>query len=288
MGDVLSGIFGGGSRTEQSTKPDPISQQMNAMRLAQLRNLFSNSGFGDFARSRTGDAYAPSQEVSDLYGTATLSDVSPFVNTLTDTSSGLWEAANASLIDNASNLERFGPQPNNLMTLQDYIQAGLDAGNSYMSQIATPQIMSTMALQGLENGGAPLEALARASAEVAMPFVQSLPAAGAAFEATRLASPIARAQQIAQMYSTYGNLAGNAGQLGLAGLTGSTGRDVGLAQRASGLFNFADYSRQLQEQDLLRRQGVVTTGLTGLPFTPGSSTEGRKSSQPLFNWFGQG
>jgi hypothetical protein len=125
-----------------------------------------------------------------------------------------------------------------MMSIDDYKKLGLDATSNYISQIATPQIMSTAALQGLEGGGAVPEALAKATAGIALPFIQGLPAA-------------------------YG-------------------------QYASSMFPLADYSRSLKEQDLLRRQGVMGTALTGLPYTPGSETTGRRSSQPLFNFFGQG
>lgn len=60
------------------------------------------------------------------------------------------------------------------------------------------------------------------------------------------------------------------------------------AQRANTLFGIADQDRGLEEQDYLRRMGLATTAYTGLPYTPGSSQTGRQSTQPLFNWFGQG
>jgi len=49
MGDVLSGIFGGGSRTEQTTEADPVSQQLNSLRLEQLSNLFGVAPYSNFA-----------------------------------------------------------------------------------------------------------------------------------------------------------------------------------------------------------------------------------------------
>lgn len=254
MGDVLTGMFGGGSRTEQETQADPISQQMNAMRLAQLQELFSTGGFGEFAWPRTGDVYSPSPGVGDLYGSATLSDVSPIT--------GAVGSALNTPVDRS-----------NLMSLQDYINMGLNETGNYVSQVATPQIMSMMALQGLEGSGAVPEAIAKATAGIGLPFVQGLPGASSTLSLLPGQQDLLRSQNAA-------TLAGM--------LSPYTARDVGLAQRAGGLFNFADYGRQLQEQDLLRRQGVVTTGLTGLPYTPGSFTEGRKTSQPMFNWFGQG
>ncbi len=46
--------------------------------------------------------------------------------------------------------------------------------------------------------------------------------------------------------------------------------------------------QQLKQQDFMRQQGVVTTGLTGIPFAPGATTEGGTSSMPLWNMFGMG
>lgn len=60
------------------------------------------------------------------------------------------------------------------------------------------------------------------------------------------------------------------------------------AQAASTLFPIADYSRGLTEQDVLRRQGLFQTAFTGIPFTPGGAGKQSTSSQPLFNFFGQG
>lgn len=125
-----------------------------------------------------------------------------------------------------------------MMSFDDYKKLGLDASSNYINQIATPQIMSTAAMQGLEGGGMVPEAIGKATAGAALPFIQSLPGA-------------------------YG-------------------------QYASSMFPLLDYGRSLKEQDLLRRQGVMGTALTGLPYTPGSSSTGSKNSQPMFNWFGQG
>jgi hypothetical protein len=125
-----------------------------------------------------------------------------------------------------------------LMSIDDYKKLGLDASSNYINQIATPQIMQQAALQGLEGGGMAPEAIAKATAGIALPFIQSMP-------------------------SAYG-------------------------QYASQMFPLMDYGRALKEQDLLRRQGVMQTALTGLPYTPGSSTSGSRNQQPMFNWFGQG
>lgn len=141
-------------------------------------------------------------------------------------------AATQDLIDKTSG---------NLMSLQDYIDLGIGEGKNYISKVATPQIMQSAALQGLEGGGYVPEAIGKATAGIALPFLQSLPNMQQAF-----------------------------------------------ASSAQGLLPITDFSRALQEADLTRRQGVVTTGLAGIPFQPETTTKGRQSQQPLFNFFGQG
>lgn len=227
MGDVLGGIFGSGGSQSGTTTPDPTSQALNSLRLQQLQSLFTAAPYSNFAQPATSGAYAATPAVQQLFNTAT--DVKPPIDY------------------------------SNLMSFEDYKKLGLDASQNYIKQIAEPEIMSTLALQGLEGGGAAPAAIAKASAQYALPFVTSLPQASTSLTLARPQAELTRAQ---------------------AGLTG--------AQQASTLFPLADYSRNLQEQDLLRRQGVVTSGLTGLPFNPGSSTDQSKSSQPLFNFFGQG
>lgn len=214
MGDVLGSIFGGARGTTATQTPDPQAQAFNRLKLEQLQALFAGTPYSSFAYPN--DAYSPSPDVADLYKSANNTDLS------------------------------------NLMSLDDYIKMGFDKTRNYVSQIAIPEIMSQLALSGLESSGAVPEAIAKATAGIGLPFVQSLPAASAALTA---AKPQAMLMN---------------------------------AQRASTLFPMADYSRLLRESDLLRRQGVVTTGLTGLPFTPGSTTQQRQSQQPLFGLFGQG
>ena len=215
-----------------------------------------------------------------------------------------------------------------LPSLESYIELGMDAGRNYISQIASPEIRSQLALQGLEGGGALSEALGRATAGIGLEFAQSVPGAAVGFSRTAAQNSgelanlavqsalgtagintgvlgdmadqrIAQyAQQIQAMlgagdqFARSGALQGQAGQLGLGiGQLGaqSAAQFTSLApQFTNDAFRLADYGRALSESDLLRRQGVVTTGLTGLPFTPGSSTTQRERQQPLFNFFGQG
>ena len=217
MGDILGGIFGGAKNVSQTLTPDPISQKLNELRLQQLQQLFAGSPYANFAQSNLNNAYTPSPAVGDLYKTATAV-----------------------------------PNLDNLMSFDDYKRLGLDVSSNYISQIAKPEIMSTMVQQGLEGGGAVSEALAKASAQYSLPFIQSLPQASMGLTMTPFQ---ARQSQ---------------------------------AQRAQTLMPIADYDRMLKEQDLLRQQSVVTTGLTGLPYTPTTSTQGKQQTPPLFGFFGQG
>lgn len=54
------------------------------------------------------------------------------------------------------------------------------------------------------------------------------------------------------------------------------------------MFQLSDAPRQAGLNEYMRRQGVVMSGFTGIPFSPGSSTVGGTSSLPLFNMFGMG
>ena len=208
MGDALGAIFGSATNTSGTTTPDPTAQAMNNLRLQQLQQLFSGGSYSDFGRARP-DIYTPSPEIDKL---------------LKETMSG---------------------KVPGLMGFDEYKQLGLDQTKNYISQIATPQILSTAALQGLEGGGMVPEAIAKGTAEIGLPFVQGLPGASATLS-------------------------------------------LAPAQRAQMMLPMLDYGRSLREQDLLRRQGVFTTGLTGLPFTPGGSQTGSQRQPPLFGFFGQG
>jgi hypothetical protein len=203
MGDILSGVFGGGERKEERVKPDPIAQALNDLRLQELQNLFGQFSFADMARTRP-DIYKMSAMSKDL-------------------------------------LER-AVDPSNILSLEDFMSLGLDQTSNYISEIATPQILSAMNLQGLEGSGAVPEAIAKATAEAGLPFIQGLP-------------------QAANMFTNQANT----------------------------LFTMSDFPRMLRQDDLLRQQGVLTTGLTGLPFTPGSSTLSATRQPSLFeNFMGTG
>ncbi|MGL5936902.1 MAG: hypothetical protein ACRCZI_14905 [Cetobacterium sp.] len=202
MGDILGGVFGGGKQTEQTTKPDPQAEAANRLKLQQLQKLFGVSGMSDFARSNTGD-FTPSKATQDIINRAT--------------------------------------GKSNMMTLSDYISLALDEGKGYISKVATPEIMSQLSLQGMDRSGAVPEAIAKATAGVAMPFISTIP--------------------------SFQNAS---------------------SQQAQALAGLSDMPRALRAEDFMRRQGVVQTGFTGIPFSPGSTTKGGESSLPLFNMFGMG
>lgn len=213
----MSNIFGGGQQGTTSSEATGASSDLNNLRLQQLQQLFNTNNLSNFA--------------TDMSGTGAY-DQSPAV---------------ANLMQGINN-----PDLSNLMSFNDYKDLGLNASSNYINKIAAPQINSTMALQGLEGGGAAPEAIANATAQYALPFIQSLPGAS---EQLTLAGPRARALN---------------------------------AQTASSMFPIADQPRALAERNLLRQQGVMETGLTGLPFTPSTSGTSDTNKQPFFNWFGQG
>lgn len=175
---------------------------MNQLRYEQLRGLFNKQSLMNFAKAKPG-LYSLSDKSKDLLNKFTGND--------------------------------------NLMSLQDYLDLGLNEGSNYISKVATPEILSTMALQGMADSSAVPEAISKGTASIALPFLQSIP-----------------------------------------GFMGAS------AQQNQALLGMSDMPRQLREQDYLRRQGVVTTGLTGIPYTPAISTKGGESSLPLFNMFGMG
>lgn len=217
MGDALTAVFGGGSDTTTDTTVDPTSKALNELRKQQLQSLFANpTAFSSYAQPRP-DVYTGSPAVDQLFTTATAT-----------------------------------PDTSNLLSLDDYTKMGLDAVKGYINQVATPTIMQQATLQGLEGGGYVPEAIAKATAQYGLPFIQTLPQASNTLSLTIPQTRLANAQS------------------------------------ASTLFPLADYNRSLQERDLLRQQGVVTTGLTGLPYTPSTSSDISKSSQPFFDFFGQG
>lgn len=216
MGDLGSMLFGSGQRQSTDQTLDPVTQQANQLRLSQLQGLFSDTPLSTYGQPQT-DIFTASPAVNDLF-----------------------QQANAQ------------PDLSNLMSLDQYIQMGLDEGSNFISQVATPEIMQQAALQGLEGGGYVPEAIARATAGIAMPFLQNLPGASAT-------------------------------------LTETPARVRGLnAQTAGSLLPLADYQGGLNRLDFGRQQSVALAGLTGIPYQAAVDTNQRQSTQPLFNFFGQG
>lgn len=382
MGGLLNAIFGGGSKTEQVQTPDEISQQLNQLKLDQLSSLFSGAPLAQFASPRP-SIYSPTFASQQLLNQAqprgygewydyvprlASTDLSPFYTGqlergFIDQGQKARDLASLQALTGFSSdrqpptiQEAFSPTPP-FLDFERYYSEGLGRAQDFLSKVATPQIMQQAALQGLERGGAVSEAIARAGAQISLPFLQSLPQASvtlgmaptlrelqrAGIEQQRAGTEIARRQADlvgaqagftrGQTLQSIGGLLESLERLGLlraqtgltgaetgltrarAGLTGAqtgltgaqtgltgaqtalTGAQTGLvgpqagllqAQRAATLFPLADYSRALQEQDLLRQQGIVTTGFTGIPFNPGGTLFGRQTTQPLFSFFGQG
>lgn len=202
MGDILGAAFGGGKNTDQKTTPDANARALNKLKLAQFRKLFAGSDMGEFARPNTED-FTLSRRTNDIINSAT------------------------------------GPE--NMMSLQDYLDQGLDEGKGFINKVATPEIMAQLGLQGMSRSGAAPEAIAKATAGIAMPFLSSIPGF----------------------------------------MSAST-------QQATGLAGLSDMPRALRAEDFMRRQGILQTGMTGLPFAPGSKTIGNENSLPMFHMFGTG
>jgi hypothetical protein len=124
------------------------------------------------------------------------------------------------------------------MGTQDWLTSSMQmvspAAGSLLSNITAPAIQNQMSLAGLGRSGAGTEALARAGMEMALPMAMQL------------------SQQMPQA------------DIALRG--------ANLDRMMTGM-NLGAIPRQLAQEDILRRQGLMTTGLTGIPFTPGSSSK---------------
>lgn len=216
MADIGTSIFGSGGSQSTDNTLDPHTAAANRLRLEQLRGLFTDTPLSTFGTPQS-DIYTGAPAVDALFSTA-----------------------------------QQGADLSNLMSFDDYLKLGLDQGSNYINKVAKPEIMQTAALQGLDQGGFVADAIARATAGIALPFLQTLPQASAQLTT---AGPQA-------------NLLG--------------------AQRAQTLFPLADYGRGLKQADFERQQQVSLAGLTGIPFTPVQDSTQDRNSQPLFNFFGQG
>jgi hypothetical protein len=284
MGDVLSGVFGGGGTQKTDNTIDPQSQEANKLRVNQLQGLFGEAPLSEFAAPRP-DIYTGAPAVDSLFSTANAQNQAA-VNTA-GSSFNPYSMIHTDPSQPANNYD-------NLMNLDQYIALGLNQSGNYINQIAKPEILQTAALQGLEGGGFVADAIARATAGVALPFIQGLPGASTSLtlakpqaEATRAGTALTDAQRRLTGAQTGSTIQGIDTANAQKGLIQSQSGLIG-AQRAGTLFPLADYGRGLGEADLARQQNVALAGLTGIPFTPVTDSTAKKNSQPLFNFFGQG
>jgi hypothetical protein len=187
----------------------------------------------------------------------------------------------------------------------------VNAGTNFLNRIAAPTAMQAAALQGMEGSGAVPTAIANASAQFSGPAMQQLVGqymqAGLDInQAANAAQAQLGSQYMGQQASTLGNygqtqagLFGQGMQAGNQFIQSLPGASQTLsmipeqqralrAQTATTLFPMADYGRGLREQELAGRRGLFQTALTGIPYTPETTTRGRQAQQPLFNFFGQG
>jgi hypothetical protein len=187
----------------------------------------------------------------------------------------------------------------------------VNAGSNYLNRIAAPTAMQAAALQGMEGSGAVPTAIANASAQFSGPAMQQLVGqymqAGLDInQAANAAQAQLGSQYMGQQAATLGDygktqasLFGQGMQSGNQFIQSLPGASQTLsmipeqqralrAQTAGTLFPMADYARGLREQELAGRRGMFQTALTGIPYTPETTTKGRQSQQPLFNFFGQG
>lgn len=342
MADVLGSIFGSGQDVKTTQQLDPNTKALNQLKLVQLSDLFggSSGGIGQFTTPKP-EAYTAHPGVSaignyamnnlnsltatpmgagitgDAYKEGSLTDIADTYNFqrgvgMSDLGSSLAGLEGNYLESIAANQYNFQDALARSRNIYDTaMQSGLDASRNYISQIATPQIQSAMALQGLEQGGAVPAAIARATAESIMPYMQGLNQQFMAEQSGLSQANIANTQQSslarlateAQLQSQFNAGQQAAGQQYAGGRANVFGSLPGVYSNlamlpyqqagafgsiASNLLPTLDYQRSLNEQDLLRRQGLFTTGLTGIPYTPSGQTRQSTSSQPLFNWFGQG
>lgn len=116
------------------------------------------------------------------------------------------------------------------------LELGIGATGNYVDQIARPRLEQVMALQGLERGGALPASIARATAEHAMPYLQSIEGVSATNQANTLN----------QLMGLKGSLSGQFG-----------GADAAILQQLLGAQG--DVSTTLQGQ-----QGNVGTTLQGV------------------------
>lgn len=354
MGDILSSIFGGGQQQAQQTSVDRTTGNLNALRAQQLQGLFDQSPLWTFAQP-TPALYTPTEADQQLLQTGLrsfgqqapltldqylnyapgrdlLTAGTAYGSNLTDSAiADLQQGTQGALANLATGVSGAEGQVENAYQraaglsnerLQQALALGGTGIQSFLRSVATPQIMQQAALQGLEGGAAVPEALARAAAEQAMPFLsstlgqygqeqtgfsqsdlQALQAleglgistgAGLQGQAAQTQAQL-RGQQLGQgtglfqsFIPTEASFAQSLPQAAALSMSVPAQAALTTSQAASTLFPMADYSRNLGAEDYTRRQGLATTGLTGIPYTPQTSTTGSTTQKPLFNFFGMG
>lgn len=287
MSDLISTVVGSGSSTSQDVQVDPTTQALNNLRKDQAQQLFSGTPLSSFVGPSS--AYEPSSAVSDLYN-RTLWDIDRTTDSnnlinmhdyINNFLNGTNEVYNSGI--DQSNNNRLKSRDSNQADFEQMYNLGMNPVANYIHEIATPEIMQSGVLQGQERSGAMPAAIAKATAQAGLPLVQGL--MGQYLSNQAGVNQADMAQQANLTNNLFGTRAGF-----WAGLPGAaqTLEQSSLipVQRATALFPLADYSRQLKEQDLLRRQGLVQTAFTGLPYTPSTTTEQSQRQKSLFENLG--
>ena len=314
MGDIISSVVGSSQNTQQDVSVDPTTQALNDLKRQQAAQLFATSPLSTFAAPS--DAYAPNPAVAGLLGrqpdlsnTLGLGDyINNFSNASTDSFNfgrGIGQQ------DFGIGLNNINQQYNDTLGLTQgntnralaasdarfntMYGTGLDQARNYIHEIATPEIMQSNVLSGTEQGGAVPAAIAKATAQVGLPFVQNLIAQymqeQSGLQQQNIAAQAQAAgqrmgltgQQLQQYVQGQMALSGQnlqAQQSFYAGLPNAASTltmtpvqaQLGTAQAGATLFPLADYGSSLAREDLARRQGVAGTAFTGLPYTPETST----------------
>lgn len=148
------------------------------------------------------------------------------------------------------------------------LELGIGGVGNYVDQIARPRLNNALTLQGLESGGAVPVALARATAEQAMPFLQSLESAYSTNQAntlnalmslqsgvgTQLMSEQAAAQQLATQGSQAATLSASEGNRALGG--------EALQSQAAAAANYANNINQLAQMLMQNNISLEQAGIT--------------------------
>ena len=191
-------------------------------------------------------------------------------------SRGDYDYANA-LLRSEQNLSRG-------MGQQEYGRAraldlGLRGTGSYIDQIARPRLEQSLALQGLERGGAIPSAIARATAETAMPYLQGIEQLYGTNTAQLIAQAMGEQTQLGQSQAQQ-NAALGSQLMSLQGAAGNTYQN-NVAQLAQALMannitleqagiaaNSALGQQLMQAQNSLRlqqQQGITSLASTYMP-----------------------